>query len=361
MSLAVDYLVVGSGLTGATIARRLTDEGRDVVVLERRDHLGGNVHDQVHRSTGIRYHTYGPHYFRTNSERIWEFVNRFVEWYPFEARLMSYVDGRMEHWPIQEEYIRREVSRAETPQGTIFQSKPSNFEEACLDMMPRLVYEKFVKGYTEKQWGVPCTTLSASLAGRFTVHRGDTRLKDAKYQALPYGGYAALMEKMLEEITVYHDDYLQHPEDFYARKVIFTGPIDEFYGFDLGKLKYRGQRRATLAISTPERLQPTIQVNYSQYATAFIRRLEWNHLQEPGFQDRGTSLITEETPYTPEKPTDYEYPFPDETNQALYQRYRLRAKADDKLVMAGRLGAFSYMDMDAAVGRALKLADELLK
>ncbi len=146
-----DYIVVGSGLTGAVIARTLADAGRDVLVLERRSHVGGNVHDFVHAS-GIRVHTYGPHYFRTNSARVWEFVTRYSDFYRYEAVLASWVDGRYEHWPVNEEYIRRTIGRRLGPAAD---GPGVDFEQASLAMMPEAVYRKFVKGYTEKQWGVP--------------------------------------------------------------------------------------------------------------------------------------------------------------------------------------------------------------
>ena len=173
-----DYVVVGSGLTGAVIARSLRDAGRDVVVVERREHLGGNVHDHLHFS-GIRIHTYGPHYFRTNSDALWAFVTRFAEFYPYVAELRSEVDGVAEQWPIAASYIRRTVGDKWTP---AFVGTPTNFEEASLAMMPEPVYRKFVKGYTEKQWGVPAHTLSAELAKRFepTLKRIFTTLQSSK-------------------------------------------------------------------------------------------------------------------------------------------------------------------------------------
>jgi UDP-galactopyranose mutase len=239
--MIADYLVVGSGLTGATIARTLVDHGHDVVVVERRSHLGGNVHDHFHES-GIRIHTYGPHYFRTSADAIWNFVGRFAEFYPFEAVLMSEVDGRLEHWPIQDEYIMRRVGADWRPAHS---GSAANFEEASLAMMPSLVYEKFVKGYTAKQWGVDPCHLAAGLAGRFDVRRdGETRLKASRYQGIPRGGYGVFMQRMLDGIRVLTAvDYLRNRDQFQARReIFFTGPIDEYFDFDLGRLAYRGQR-----------------------------------------------------------------------------------------------------------------------
>ncbi|MPZ52548.1 MAG: FAD-dependent oxidoreductase [Acidimicrobiia bacterium] len=181
-SVETEYLIVGSGLTGATIARHLVENGRDVLILDRRPHMGGNVHDHWHPS-GIRIHTYGPHYFRTSSERIWSFVNRFADFYRYEAELLTMVDNSLEHWPVVESYIEKAVGPDWEP---AFTGTPSNFEEASLSKMPEQIYRLFVKGYTEKQWGVPAESLSADLAGRFAVHGdGDKRLKRSKYQGIP--------------------------------------------------------------------------------------------------------------------------------------------------------------------------------
>lgn len=358
--MIADYVVVGAGLTGATIARTLADHGRDVVVLDRRNHIGGNVHDEFHAS-GIRIHTYGPHYFRTSSERIWEYVCRFAEFYPFEAVLMSAIDGRLEHWPVQEEYILRAIGRDWRPSH---EGPAQNFEEASLAMMPALVYEKFVKGYTAKQWGVEPRSLAAALAGRFDVRRdGDVRLKSSRYQGIPRGGYTAFMRRMLDGLRVLTGvDYLKERASFVARRgTLFTGPIDEYFGFDLGRLAYRSQRRRHRYVSEVEWHQPVPQVNHPEPAAAAIRTLEWKHMMEPELRPilHGTVLTTE-TPYSPTDPAHYEYPFPDAANQALYARYRARADTIPGLVVCGRLGEYRYYDMDQAIARALTLARRLL-
>jgi UDP-galactopyranose mutase len=360
--MIADYVVVGSGLTGATIARTLADQGCDVVVVERRAHLGGNVHDHAHDS-GIRIHTYGPHYFRTSSDNIWNYVRRFAEFYPFEAVLMTEVDGRLEHWPVQEEYINRAIGPAWRP-GRDDATAPANFEEASLAMMPALVYEKFVKGYTAKQWGVPPATLAAGLAGRFDVRRdGDVRLKSSRYQGIPRGGYAGFMTRMLDGIRVVRGvDYLQRRGEFVARKgTFFTGPIDEYFGFDLGRLAYRGQRREHRYLPDVGWHQPAPQVNHPAPNAPAIRTLEWKHMMEPDLRDGFTgTVLTTEIPYSPDDASDYEYPFPDAANQQLYERYRDRAEAIPGLTVCGRLGEYRYYDMDQAIGRALTIARRVL-
>lgn len=359
--LKADYVIVGSGLTGGTIARLLADAGREVVVLERRSHLGGNVHDHRH-SSGVRIHTYGPHYFRTGSEEIWEYVNRFAQFYKYEAIVKSYVDERIENWPIAASYIRRMVGENWLPS---FTGTPSNFEEASLAMMPEMVYHKFVKGYSEKQWGVKATELSAELARRFDVREDDEpRLMRHKYQGIPRDGYAAFTRSILAGIPVITDfDYLKNKHLVQARKLlVFTGPIDEFFAYDMGKLRYRGQRREHSYLPDKDLVQPCGQVNNPDPSNGpYIRTLEWKHMMPPEEipQIKGT-VLTREYTFSPEDPNQQEYPFPDKHNADLYQRYRVRAEAVPGLLVCGRLGEYRYYDMDQAIGRAMMLARQLL-
>lgn len=357
----VDYLIVGSGLTGAVIARTLVDAGRDVLVLDRRSHPGGNVHDQT-GAGGIRFHTYGPHYFRTNSPKIWDFVTRFAEFYKYEAVLSSLVDGRYERWPIAASYIRRTIGESWSP---AFAGDPENFEEASLAMMPERIYRSFVKGYTEKQWGVSAASLAAELAGRFDVRDDDDgRLKRHRHQGIPVGGYAGLMAKMLEGVSVRLDcDYLRERDSFTARRLlVFTGPIDELFNFELGRLQYRGQRREHVYLEDVTEHQPYGQVNNPDPANGpSIRTLEWKHmLSDTERKSVVGTLITTETPFTPTDPNEYEYPFPSRANKALYGRYHARASAVDGLLVCGRLGEYRYYDMDQAIARAMLLVKRIL-
>jgi UDP-galactopyranose mutase len=359
--MQTDYLIVGSGLTGAVIARAAADAGQSVLVVDRRSHMGGNVHDHAHPS-GIRIHTYGPHYFRTNDDKLWAFVNRFARFYKYEASLKSLVDGHMENWPIAGSYIRRVVGDQWEPE---FKGQPTNFEEASLAMMPRVIYEKFVKGYSEKQWGVPACSLSATLARRFDVRQDDEpRLMRHKYQGIPEAGYSTFMQSLLQGIPVLLNcDYLRHRESFRPRKsLIFTGPIDEFFGFELGRLKYRGQTREHRYLPDVDQAQPCGQVNNPDPANGpHIRTLEWKHMMQPEYAGRvrGT-VLTSETTVTPINPNEYEYPFPDSANAELYRAYRAKADQIPNLLICGRLGEYRYYDMDQAIARAMMLADRIL-
>jgi UDP-galactopyranose mutase len=359
--LTADYVVVGSGLTGATVARLLHDAGRQVLVLERRPVVGGNVVDAVHQPSGIRYGLYGPHYFRTNSDKVWEFVQRFGEWRPFEARVKCLVDGRYESWPLSKVYLDK------------FKWLPSerdasNLEERALQLMPRTIYEKFVKGYNEKQWGRPCTELLPSLCSRFDIREDDDRLSLKKHQALPKDGYSALMERMLHGVPcLTNTGFFNSTGVRWARKkLIYTGPIDEYFGFDLGWLEYRGQRR-----DITENGLRYLQVNFPgdmPYATEgfwpwpykchALRAINWRFMQE---QDPGKDLTTWENPYTPTDSDASEYPVPTRANADLAAAYSRRADALPGVVFAGRLGRYKYLDMDEAIGAAMRVAEELLK
>lgn len=356
--MTVDYVVVGSGLSGAVAARVLKDKGHSVLVVERRDHLGGNVHDHIVH--GVRVHTYGPHYFRTNSEAIWKFVTRFAKFHRFEACLKSMVDGKAENWPIAGSYLRAHCG--DDWKSKLLQiDRPTNFEQACLAMMPQLIYEKFVKGYTEKQWGVPCTELTASLAGRFAVHEDDDpRLKFHKYQGIPLCGYAKFMERMLGGLDIICGvDFLSCKEEFpYREGLIYTGPLDAWFNYDEGPLEYRSQQRTTLVRSTAGTLAAP-QVNYPSVDVGKIRDLDWKLMMPESHRPHGVSVVTSEVPYTPTDPNDFEYPFPSRDNNARAEIYRSRTKWLRNIHVCGRLGSYRYLDMDQSIGAALSLAENL--
>ena len=359
--MITDYVIVGSGLTGAVLARLLTDAGRSVIVLDRRSHVGGNVHDHTHES-GIRVHTYGPHYFRTNSDAIWEFVNRFASFFKYEARIRTFVDGQFEHWPVTAEYIHRLLGDEWVP---AFSGEATNFEEASLSMMPQAIYEKFVKCYSQKQWGVEPRMLSADLARRFDVREdNETRLCRHKHQGIPVDGYASFTSRMLDGIDVVTDcDYLQNRDAYdFRKKLIFTGPIDEFFDFDFGKLKYRGQERRHEFREEKDFVQPCGQVNYPHPADGpHIRCLEWKHMMPPdSIEEISGTLLTREITVTPVDPNRFEYPFPDQPNAALYAKYRERASTLPNVLVCGRLGEYRYYDMDQAIARAFVLGRKSL-
>jgi UDP-galactopyranose mutase len=246
-----------------------------------------------------------------------------------------------------------------------FKGVPGNFEESSLSMMPRAIYEKFVKGYTEKQWGVPARMLLADLARRFDIRFDDeSRLMRHKYQGLPVEGYSQWTGNMLAGIPVLMNfDYLRNRDKFHARRLlVFTSPIDEFFDFRLGNLRYRGQIREHRYLPDVDYALPCMQVNNPQMENGpHIRTLEWKHMMpaEAAESIRGTVLTTER-PVTPDSPDNYEYPFPDITNRELYERYSQRANAMSEVLICGRLGEYRYYDMDQAISKARMLARKVL-
>jgi UDP-galactopyranose mutase len=363
--LRVDYLVVGAGLTGAVVARCLADQGLEVLVLERRPFVGGNAADAVHES-GIPYHRFGPHFFRTSSAAIWRFARRFSHFRPYQAEIRSWVDGRHENWPVSGSYVRRALGGPWSPPAQDQRRAAANFEEACLAMMPRPVYEKFVKGYSEKQWGVAPRELDARLAGRFEVRwDDDPRLVKSRHQGLPVAGYTAWVERMLEGVPVRTGvDYLVQQAEFAARRLlVYTGPIDAWFGHELGRLAWRGQRREHEWREGVDLALPAVVVNNPGLAAgAHVRTIEWKHLlparERAGI--RGT-LLTREVPITPSHADGCEYPFQDAKSRVLYRRYRARAEARADLLVCGRLGEYRYYDMDQAIARARVLAGRILR
>lgn len=360
MDLSADYVVVGAGLTGATIARFLADAGKEVLVLERRPQVGGNCHDQVHPFIGFRYHTYGPHSFRTNSKKVWDFVRKYSYFYKYELEVKTLVDGKLENWPVSLSYMVKhfKCNPGFPDYDADWHGEPKNFEDACLRMMPKKVYKKFVRGYNEKQWGAKAHKLSPSLAGRFEVREDDDpRLKKEKYQGLPEDGYTRMIENMLEDIPVVTGfDYLHHRQKISHKLLFYTGPIDEFYDFKFGRLRYRAQRRAHSFYPQKKFVQPSAVINNPDPKVAHIRTIEWKHFLPEYHRQRliNGTFITSETPYTPQSPDCYEYPFPDENNLRLYEKYADTASTIDytDIIFCGRLGLYKYLDMDKAIESA---------
>jgi UDP-galactopyranose mutase len=362
VTLRADYVVVGSGLTGATIARALADAGRNVIVIEARNRVGGNVADSMHHS-GIRYNLFGPHYFRTSSDRIRDFALRFSEFYPFSAKIMSQVGAEFFHWPLH----RRDFDRFAGKKAAVSQlSSPvtSNFETEMLRMVPAAVYETFIAGYSQKQWGVHPSALDADLAKRIEIRDdGDTRLSKALFQALPVGGFSAWVQSMLMgiEVRLSSDFHAIRPDVTWRKKLIYTGPIDRYFGFSLGRLPYRTQHRSTVFMAGIGSIYPCGQINLPLISEGdHVRTIEWRHMLAPSQGRPDGTLLTVETPSNAADWKEAEYPFPSQSARALYQRYSDLAKAESSVLFCGRLGEYRYLDMDQAIARAMMVADRIL-
>lgn len=360
--MTYDFLIVGAGLTGATCARLLTDAGKRCLVIERQDHVAGNCYDYRNASQ-LLVNAHGPHYFRTNSPKITHFVQRFADWMPWKAQIQTLVDGRFEMWPPRESYMVRNVGpkwREREHRGVTI--KPKNFEEAVLQRVPRLIYERFIRDYTEKQWGVDPSELSVELANRIELRAdNDPAFTTHGFQALPCGGYTKLVESMLDgiDVKVGCAPSLAAVPSADWNHLIYTGAIDEFYNYEFGRLRYRGQRREWFE-APASHLYQVPQVNYPSVKFHHLRDIEWKHIGENMFANTLSTWISRETTVDCTPGSNLEYPFPSTGNRELYRLYEKKSQSDPTITFCGRLGRYMYLDMDQAIGQAFMVVDRLL-
>ena len=364
-----DVLIVGAGLYGATMARELTDAGKKVLVVERRDRIAGNVYTEA--VEGIQVHVYGAHIFHTNDREVWDYVNRFAEFNRYTNSPVANYRGELYSLPFNMYTFNRmwnvrtpEEARAkiEEQRGEIT-GKPRNLEEQAIRLVGRDIYEKLIKGYTEKQWGRPCDRLPSFIIKRLPVRfTFDNNYFNAAYQGIPRGGYTRMAARMLEGIEVRLGiDYLKEKEelDQLADTVIYTGPIDAYFGFRYGPLEYRSVRFETEVLDT-DNYQGNAVVNYTDAETPWTRIIEHKWFEFGIRSDTGEpaekTVISRE--YSSEwKPGDEPYyPVNDEKNGALYERYRQLAERETKTVFGGRLGSYQYYDMDRVIAEALRMS-----
>ena len=359
-----DYVIVGSGLTGAVIAHSLNAAGRDVLVLERRDHIAGLCFDKVHDDSGLRYQVYGPHAFRTRSDELWDWLNGFVSFYPFKLRIKTNIDGDFYTWPPYRSVIKQ-LCKGDIEPG--FSGTPTNFEEASLSKMPKVIYEKFVKSYSEKQWGMPAEDLWISLSGRFKVkedHEEDC-LFDYKYQGLPSEGFSGLVGKFLKDVPIVmnYDFKLSRDLKLAKKKLIYSGALDELFDFKFGKLGYRGMKHITQYYkgNGKEHRHSHAVYNFPAKKPDHIRSIDWAHWQSPSTDiPHDDALITYGIPKAPENTEENAYPMPTDMNLKILEKYQDCAKEMSTLISCGRLADYKYYDMNHAMARGLSIARELL-
>lgn len=368
-----DYLIVGAGLFGAVFAQRAVEAGRSVLVLDRRPQIGGNVYTRD--VEGIHVHQYGAHIFHTNDRRVWDYVSRFADFNRFTNSPVANYRGEIYSLPfnmytfnkmwgvVTPEQARAEIDRQKSDCGI---GEPRNLEEQAITLVGRDIYEKLVKGYTEKQWGRPCTELPAFIIRRLPVrYTYDNNYFNALFQGIPMGGYTKMVRAMLEGADVLTDtDYLTDKDYFDARSshVIYTGAIDEYFGYTLGNLEYRSVRFETELLDQ-ENYQGNAAVNYTDRETPWTRIIEHKWFQF-GLDDEGKTIpktvISRE--FSQEwKPGDEPYyPLNDERNNRLYCEYRKLAESEPDVTFGGRLGEYKYYDMDQVIAAALDLADRMI-
>lgn len=368
-----DYLIVGAGLFGAVFAQRAVEAGRSVLVLDRRPQIGGNVYTRD--VEGIHVHKYGAHIFHTNDRRVWDYVSRFADFNRFTNSPVANYRGEIYSLPfnmytfnkmwgvVTPEQAREEIDRQKSDCGI---GEPRNLEEQAITLVGRDIYEKLVKGYTEKQWGRPCTELPAFIIRRLPVrYTYDNNYFNALFQGIPMGGYTKMVRAMLEGADVLTDtDYLTDKDYFDARSshVIYTGAIDEYFGYALGNLEYRSVRFETELLDQ-ENYQGNAAVNYTDRETPWTRIIEHKWFQF-GLDDEGKTIpktvISRE--FSQEwKPGDEPYyPLNDERNNRLYCEYRKLAELEPDITFGGRLGEYKYYDMDQVIAAALDLADRMI-
>lgn len=367
-----DYLVVGAGLYGAVFAREAADSGKSVLVIEKRSHIGGNVYCE--KVEGINVHKYGAHIFHTNEKRAWDYVNRFSVFNRFTNSPVANYKGELYSLPFNM-YTFNKMWDVVTPEEAAAKIKeqrqeitgePKNLEEQAISLVGRDIYEKLIKGYTEKQWGRDCKDLPAFIIKRLPVRLTfDNNYFNALYQGIPVGGYTRLVEGMLKGIEVrLNVDYLENKDelDKLAKKVIYTGPIDAYYDYSLGTLEYRSVRFDTELLDISN-FQGNAAVNYTDRETPWTRIIEHKWFEfgkdEDG-NDLPKTVISRE--YSSEWKLGDEpyYPVNDEKNSNLYKKYKELADKEDKVIFGGRLGEYRYYDMDQVIMAALKKVDELL-
>ena len=362
-----DYLVVGAGLFGAVFARQAHDAGKSVLVIERRDHIAGNVYTEA--VEGINVHVYGAHIFHTNNRQVWGYVNRFAEFNRFTNSPVANYHGELYSLPFNMHTFNKMwgVVTPQEAQAKIEEQRkaagitePKNLEEQAISLVGTDIYEKLVKGYTEKQWGRPCTELPAFIIKRLPVRLTfDNNYFNALYQGIPMGGYTKMVENMLAGIEVKLGvDYLADKAawDALADKVVYTGPIDAYFDYKLGALQYRSVRFETEVLDMPN-FQGNAAVNYTDRETPWTRIIEHKWFE---FGDQPKTVISRE--YSSEwKPGDEPYyPVNDTKNGELYQRYAKLAEKEEKIIFGGRLGEYKYYDMDAVIASALACAEKVL-
>ena len=359
-----DYLIVGAGLYGATFARYAKDAGKTVLVIDKRNHIAGNIYTES--VEGIQVHKYGAHIFHTSNKKVWDYVNRFAAFNRYTNSPVANYNGELYSLPfnmytfnkmwgvITPDQARAKIEEQKKEAGI---SDPQNLEEQAISLVGTDIYKRLIKGYTEKQWGRPCNELPAFIIKRLPVRfTFDNNYFNALYQGIPMDGYTSMVEKMLDGIEVkLNTDFLKSRKELssLAEKIIYTGPIDEYFDFCYGALNYRSIRFEHEILDT-DNYQGNAVVNYTDGETPYTRIIEHKHF-EFGTQEK--TVISKEYSREWQPGIEPYYPVNDEKNGALYAKYKALADNESKVIFGGRLAEYRYYDMDAVIASALEVAE----
>ncbi len=364
-----DYLIVGAGLYGAVIAEQMTKSGKRCLVVDRRDHIAGNVYSEKIKQ--IQVHKYGPHIFHTNNRMVWDYVNQFASFNRFTLGTIANYKGELYSLPFNMYTFNKmwgvttpeeAAEKIEEQRRTAGIAEPRNLEEQAISLVGTDIYEKLIKGYTEKQWGRPCAELPSFIIRRLPVRfTFDNNYFNALYQGIPAGGYTKMVEKMLDGAEVRLGvDYLEHKAelDALAEQVVYTGPVDAYFGYCFGPLEYRSVRFETEFLDRSS-FQGNAIVNYTDQETPWTRIIEHKWFtfgrDENGRDLPGTVISREYSSEWKQGDEPY-YPVNDEKNNALYNKYKALADREPGVVFGGRLGEYKYYDMDQVIAAALDRA-----
>lgn len=362
-----DYLIVGSGLFGSIFAYEANKKGKKCLVIEKRSHVGGNIYTE--NVEGIQVHKYGAHIFHTSNKDVWKYINQFAEFNRYTNSPVARYKDELYNMPfnmntfhalwgvITPEEAKQKIEE-EKKEADI--AEPKNLEEQAISLVGKTIYEKLVKGYTEKQWGKKATELPSFIIKRLPVRfTYDNNYFNDRYQGIPIGGYTQIIEKMLDGIEVrLNYDYFDHREEVnqMADKIIFTGPIDKFYDYQFGKLEYRSLRFETEMLNISN-YQGNAVVNYTEYEVPYTRIIEHKHFD---FVDTDKTIITREYPDKWDKDKEPYYTINDEQNTSLYNKYKELSEKNNKVIFGGRLGQYKYYDMDKVIASAMECVQKEL-
>ena len=362
-----DYMIVGAGLYGAVFAQQAALKGKTCLIVDKRDHIGGNVY--TYACEGIQVHKYGAHIFHTSNKKVWDYVNSFAVFNRYTNSPVANYHGEIYNLPFNMNTFNKMwgvITPAEAREKIDAQVReagitvPRNLEEQAISLVGRDIYEKLVKGYTEKQWGRPCTELPDFIIKRLPVRLTyDNNYFNDLYQGIPVGGYTSMIEKMIGNTEVrLNTDYFAYKDelDACAGKVVYTGAVDAYFNYALGALEYRSVRFETEVLDT-DNYQGNAVVNYTDRETPFTRIIEHKHFE---FGTQPKTVISRE--YSAEwKPGDEPYyPVNDARNSALYQQYKALAEKEEKVIFGGRLGEYKYYDMDKVIVSAFDMVEKEL-